>query len=1351
MRFFVLALTVLLSSGLFAGTIADNFNTRAYNNNDGTDNWTSNWQESGDDNSATSGDIQITGNRLRLKDDSRSISRSMDLSVYDTVTLSFDYQESSFDGPWDYVNVQIYNAGSWFNLQTFSGSSVGSGSTSIDISSYRSSTNQIRFQTSPFLGNNDIFRVDNLLIDGSIPPASSPYFAISHSGTGATCTPQAITITARDINHNVNTSYLGNIVVVAYEGGTASGEWTLLDGNNTGSFEFYNDPGANQVFARYSFVASDNGEIQLGFESETSGTFNFNVSDGAINEPSTEDPDLVVTSAVALVGNMRDEFDGSSGTFKDEFEVASYSNSDGRINWTTSWVEEEEETGTGAASGDVYINTSQGWLEMTGNNTSGGSFVRSALEREIDLSSYTQATLRFRLRSTSIESNDRSSIAISSDGGSNWTTLQTFQDDVLDWRPFSYDISSYISNQTRIRFRIEDEPGSTCCYGPSDEQLQISDVEIIVDPTGSYSNNNGSQNFSSDWIESDGDGPTTGPVSIYLDSLILHGDNSNLVTIERSMDLSSYSQAQLSFDYEAVGDIDANDQAIIQIFNGSSWINLQTFTGDVNGSADLNISGYISNNTRIRFLIDDPGTGGNCCYDNSGEYFVIDNVNIDLYQESGCAESSSPDHFSISHSGSGINCQAEPVTISAMDASNNILTDYVGSITITTNTGNGDWSNNDGNGTLSSGSGDSGDATYTFVTADNGSVILNLSNTHVETLNVNVQDGSSITENSNNATASDDPDLIFSEAGFAFLYDDGSGGISLDLASQVAFRPLSQDGDALRLRAIQTDPDTGVCLPLFNGDVSVELAVECLDPGSCSNNPNSEMEISGSDIPENNSGSVTSFQNMSLNFDASGTATLSTPVYQDAGRIRLRARYQQAGNNITGSSGDWNSLPAGFCVQATEANANCSSPYASCSAFKAAGSDFDVQVQAQGWVSDGESNNEFCDNGRILPGFTNSVDLSHSLLAPVAGNSGAIDDSSISLSNGSASFTTHWSEMGVLEITAGGNAYLGQTLSSDSSAAIGRFYPNNFELTSVNHGSFGHGHNTPGFTSFTYTGQVEPVSGNGAIGYINLPSLSYQAKNINDLVLENYIGDFFKNPSFGFSVASNQMGADGSTTLTVTSGINNGTNSYNTVNHIHTYTLSGNDHFTFDKNAQALVAPFTNAISLSLTSMTDSDSVATSNLSDTALSRITPTGGQIRYGRLNILPAYGPETEPLIQTLQVEYYNGEDFQLNTDDNSTAYNVTEIDTASWYVIDAPLSSADTTVTGNSTFNQGLGSFNWTAPGVTGTLGFYLDSASWLKYDWSGDGDWLDNPEDQPGQVNFGSFRGHDKIIYWQELQ
>ena len=91
-------------------------------------------------------------------------------------------------------------------------------------------------------------------------------------------------------------------------------------------------------------------------------------------------------------------------------------------------------------------------------------------------------------------------------------------------------------------------------------------------------------------------------------------------------------------------------------------------------------------------------------------------------------------------------------------------------------------------------------------------------------------------------------------------------------------------------------------------------------------------------------------------------------------------------------------------------------------------------------------------------------------------------------------------------------------------------------------------------------------------------------------------------------------------------------------------------------------------------------------------------------------------------------------------------------------------ADTFASG--TYTGSTGTLTWPATDWTGQtsnegsvdIEIDLASLSWLQYDWfsatgdlddAGDPDGVaDNPE---ARITFGTYRGHDRIIYWEEIQ
>ncbi len=392
---------------------------------------------------------------------------------------------------------------------------------------------------------------------GGCSPAAN-HFSISHDASAATCAVENITIAQHDGSHVIDTSYTGTITLST---STANGDWSLV----TGSGSLTNSGNGS---ATYAYVGGDSGSVVLGLLNSNAETLNIDVTDGSVSEDVSEDSSLTFTST-------------SAATFRDEFNSVSYSGSNGTNSWATDWLEINESNG--ASSGDERVTSDASDNRLRVKDNDGGG---EGVQRELDLSGYTSATLSFIYRRRGLDnSSDYVTVDVSADGGSTWTELDRLQGSANDasYLSASYDISSYIAANTRIRFL------SSSSLGNSDR--------------------------------------------VYFDNVEISAD-----------------------------------------------------------------------------------TGG--C--------VI------------------ADHFAITHSGTSSTCSVESVIITVQDNSDATVTDYTGTLTLSTSTGNGDWQTGSGGaqGTLTPGAADSGTATYSFVAGDSGQVTLEFLDTNQETVNINLSDGS---------------------------------------------------------------------------------------------------------------------------------------------------------------------------------------------------------------------------------------------------------------------------------------------------------------------------------------------------------------------------------------------------------------------------------------------------------------------------------------------------------------------------------------------------------------------------------------------------------------------------------
>jgi len=252
---------------------------------------------------------------------------------------------------------------------------------------------------------------------------------------------------------------------------------------------------------------------------------------------------------------------------------------------------------------------------------------------------------------------------------------------------------------------------------------------------------------------------------------------------------------------------------------------------------------------------------------------TIGEVNADIADFSPCVETLN--HFDIDETsapfGTAINCQAEPISISAKLADNSDAISFIGTVSLSTSTGNGSWAYS-GTNTFVPGLADSGTATIEFIASNNGVMTgLTLEDTHAETVNINVV-FNLVSETSGSADANDDPSITFEQSGFQ-LSDSLTNPITpltsgLELVAGV-------DSSALYLRAVTTDPNTGVCSPLFSGSKDIVMGTTCVNPNTCA--AGEQINISNASVtsvlsnPENQIGG-TNTSAVSTVFGADSTA-----------------------------------------------------------------------------------------------------------------------------------------------------------------------------------------------------------------------------------------------------------------------------------------------------------------------------------------------------------------------------------------------------------------------------------------------------------------------------------------------
>ncbi len=158
------------------GSVRDEFNAIAYNGNDGTQSWATDWQESGEADGPTSGKMQVVtdaqcaaGNCFQFGGGGggppTSVNRETDLSGASSATLTFSYLRTA-GGNGGNISVQISGDGgvSWTNLQTYTmnGSDISQVPQTFDLTAYIAANTQVQFVRS---GNvNRFLLADNIEI-----------------------------------------------------------------------------------------------------------------------------------------------------------------------------------------------------------------------------------------------------------------------------------------------------------------------------------------------------------------------------------------------------------------------------------------------------------------------------------------------------------------------------------------------------------------------------------------------------------------------------------------------------------------------------------------------------------------------------------------------------------------------------------------------------------------------------------------------------------------------------------------------------------------------------------------------------------------------------------------------------------------------------------------------------------------------------------------------------------------------------------------------------------------------------------------------------------------------------------
>lgn len=746
------------------------------------------------------------------------------------------------------------------------------------------------------------------------------------------------------------------------------------------------------------------------------------------------------------------------------------------------------------------------------------------------------------------------------------------------------------------------------------------------------------------------------------------------------------------------------------------------------------------------------------------------------------------DHYAISHSGNAVTCEAESVAIIAHNSVHEASPTGGATIRITATSSTPGWLASDvtwhlkfGDGVFSTPS--DGVAEYTFTAAET-SMELWLSNTSVAAIDINIVDVANAGITDTNDGGVEDFLLSFSDSGLRFYADTNNDG-SADVASGGGLQPIQSPltagsiSNQMILRAVETSTQTQACIARVTGSQNVNMSYECVNAGTCVRDK--DLEISGTAIDENSLSNVVDYTAVNLSFNAEGEAPF-TARYFDVGEIRLHAQLALPATPATpaeaaepavtliGSSASTVVMPADLRI--TEVKTTSATPSSvvtnpgtttTGSGFTPAGEPFTVVVKALGT------------SGVITPNFgrespAEGVTLTtKSLVMPVGGASPSLASGSNFVATTTAgefqNTSVSWGEVGTLTLQAeiADSSYLGaDNVIGTESGAVGRFYPKEFTLASsiVTNGCT--------FGGFTYMSDSSLTYRPVGVGY------TVNAITAQGAVALNYDTDLgYPVSSFRYVLENNNDGVDLSSRMFVPLA-----NGWGAGQWIIPITENSGFSRLMSVDGEGIDGPFNSAqLGITIDENIDTVNFSPSNITqniETSGDCLTagdcnsvPLGSALNFvfGRLTTESVFGPEVSSLFMPFQTEMWSGVDFVQNTADICTELSTSDIafnsgalssesnrtqtigvssSTGSFLVLDPGISIS---------MANGDAGLNFSAPGMgnTGTIDVDIDLTdySWLRFDWNQDSDNGNDNYVPQSSVTFGSYRGHDRVIFWQE--
>ncbi|MFC4161754.1 DUF6701 domain-containing protein [Chitinimonas lacunae] len=746
--------------------------------------------------------------------------------------------------------------------------------------------------------------------------------------------------------------------------------------------------------------------------------------------------------------------------------------------------------------------------------------------------------------------------------------------------------------------------------------------------------------------------------------------------------LSSGSDVDLN-----VGGSVANLQVYVYSGSSLSFGNNLNFRGVILGESGSSIQ--FSNNALIRGAV---LTAGYAQFSNNAQitYSAADASAVGSINT--CGGTVTLQNFNIDPGSASANtCSPKSITFTARKADGTTLTNYSGTMTLSTSTGRGDWAKVSGGGTLSNGTANDGAAMYTFVAADNGQVVLSLDNERADDLTVSALDATVTGSTSTSST------IQFRDNALVLNVSESASYVATNTAYVgVAGRPHRFEAEVWR-----KDASTGNQCQLasnFSGNITMRFwitphaqqpagaALPAVAAGLSGNGCASPVTL-GSSTP----GSTT----LTLAFSSGVASFYLCPG--DVGKYTLNGQINpatQVGTGLTALNASSNTLtvrPFGLAISglSSAGSSNSGGTAASDAVFGVAGMPFSATLTAYGYNptgsvdSDGnghpDSNQSFSQldvTARRTNGFAGSVTLS-ARTAVTGQTLGALSNPTVTLSAGSATPTTlAYSEVGSFAWRGASDnspvltSYLGTPVtlyaqgfvaSGAQNQTVGRFKPHHFALASAS---------------------VTPACPSGSFTYMGQPQLnaqlSVEARNAAGVITSNYTAALARagnsgvtingeNNNSGTSLAARLSGLSGSWSNGVWTSLSTARLTVSSPTSA-TADTSWGPYDVFQLGVVVNDPDASATTSVSATDQVGRPKLAGRTLQDNATSCTADsstsasdgtcttaalgTTSRVRYGRawLGRATSYG---QPLRMPSELQYWSGSTWSRHTDDSCSA--------------------------------------------------------------------------------------------------